>query len=110
MKMGRRVTVELFGETHELRLVEIENGYGIGPRATRIDVIDETGDLYARLSVNLPDSPLADPKKFWLKDWSENAPVVRALLDAGAIEYIPQITPVASGFVVIRAARVKESA
>jgi hypothetical protein len=70
------------------------------------------GEPYARLSVNLPESLDLPKNAFYLKHYSENAPVARALLDSGLIEPLnPFLYPkVRTGFVEVAAYQFTEDA
>lgn len=64
------------------------------------------GDLAARLSVNKPeDAHLLKEGQFFLKDYSENAPLAAALIRAGIIEVTPQ--RVRCGMTTVGIARIK---
>jgi hypothetical protein len=43
---------------------------------------------YATISVNMPDAPLLPEGQFYLKNWSENAPIAQAMIAAGIIEAV----------------------
>lgn len=61
-----------------------------------IQIYAENGP-YARLSVNLPDRRLPD-HAFWLKDWSDNAPIAEYLKTYGYIEPVWPIRRAIAGF------------
>ena len=56
----------------------------------------EDGSPIAKATVNLPDTP-AGPNQVFVKDWSENAGILRALTEAGVVK--PTGETVRSGFV-----------
>jgi hypothetical protein len=74
------------------------------PRGEYVALIDEDGQLLARLSIVLPQP--APNGWWWLKDYSENAPIVDQLFDDGRIEIHPTAAA-QSGFVTIYAARIR---
>lgn len=94
------------GREEWLRLKVTRRGYQARPDQTAVEVYDEFGAPYARLSVCLVDAPeLPTPDHFWLKDWSENREIADALIAAGRIAIDSRIPPVQSGFVAVKAAR-----
>ena len=98
--------INLYGADLFVRLEVVPDGYGTGPRTTRVEVHDESGP-YSRLSVNLPDQPeLPTTDHFWLKDWSENADLAQAIIRSGHIVLDESIPPVRSGYVMVSAYRV----
>jgi hypothetical protein len=71
--------------------------YGNGrPALQLIDAND--GDPIATATVNLPDVP-AGPNEVFIKDYSENEGMLKALTDAGVIK--PTGDSVRSGFVTV---------
>jgi hypothetical protein len=63
-----------------------------------------THEPYCRLNVELDVQP---PRGwFWLKHWSENEPLVQALLDQGILE-LHESAMEPTGYVVCRAAKLK---
>lgn len=57
---------------------------------------------YGHLTVNLPNDYLNDGEVF-IKDWSENEPLVEALLEFGWIEYMHR--EVQAGFAIAKVAK-----
>jgi hypothetical protein len=84
------------------KLVVTPGGYVEGDN-TLVDVHDEEG-FYGHLSVNLPEQ--APEGLFWLKDWSENRDMAEALIADGTIAIDSRVSPVMSGYVAVKAARV----
>lgn len=97
--MGLSATV--MGE----RVLVTKSAYVHG--GTAVMLIDGEGSPFCTVSVNLPESKALPEGAFYVKHWSENAPVVAALVDQGII--IPVEAPsVSSGLVDnIRAYRLK---
>ena len=58
---------------------------------------------YATISVNIPDAPALPEGQFYLKDWSENAPIAQAMVAAGIIEAVTPPVSARSGFVTAHA-------
>jgi hypothetical protein len=73
------------------------------PAAMAVVLECADGQPYCTLSTNLPELPAEGC--FWLKDWSENTPVVEHMLKNKAIELTGRTLP--SGFVLVREARLK---
>jgi hypothetical protein len=62
-------------------------------------------ELY-RLSVNIPScANLLKEDTVFVKDWAEGEAPVNELLRLGLLEYVEEIPPVASGYVLVPAAR-----
>ena len=62
-----------------------------------LSLIDGDGAPYARLTVNLPDAPDLPEGNYYVKTWSENAEVARAVLASGLMLDTGQRVP--TGFV-----------
>ena len=84
-----------------VRLVPIT--YVGGNPGVRLETVD--GQPYATLSVNLPGETLPEGS-FFLKDWSENRDLARALIAQGVIVIDETVDPVPSGHVMVRAFRI----
>ena len=84
------------GETLKIRKSTYQNN-----GASAVFVECEDGEPYAILSCNLEAKPANGC--FWLKDWSENEPIAKALLKSGVIELTGRA--VSSGFVLVKEAR-----
>jgi hypothetical protein len=65
---------------------------------------DRTAQPYATLSVKLAQAD-PEPGCFWLKDWSENEPIAKHMLDRGLLELTGRTC--ITGFVVAKEARLK---
>ncbi len=66
---------------------------------------NKTLEPYCRLSVELDEQ--APHGWFWLKDWSENHPLVSFLINEGALEMHPTESRLIGYALVIKAARLK---
>ena len=75
--------------------------YGNGRLAVQAYTTD--GEPAATVSVNLPDAPLNEGE-FFLKDWSENEIISKALIERNIIEVLDRPL-VKSGFVQVRTAK-----
>jgi hypothetical protein len=70
--------------------MQVQTQFGLLQVEYRTYLVDEglavmltkNGELFATLSVNLPDHPLGKDE-FHAKTWSENAPLVEPLLASG---------------------------
>ena len=60
---------------------------------------------YATISVNFPDALALPEGQFYLKDWSENAPIAQAMIATGIIEAVTPPVSARSGFVSAQAYR-----
>lgn len=91
----REKTFKYNGETLVIELLNyVEGGVAV--------VVKTKGEEpYCTLSVNLPNKP--SKGHFWLKDWSENEPVVKYLLASGFIHLTGRTCP--TGFVEAKEAR-----
>lgn len=58
--------------------------YGNGRIA--IELVTSTGESFAVLSINLPDTPSPPENHFWAKTWSENEPLREPALASGLFE------------------------
>lgn len=105
-------TLSLFGDTVSLKNVSLfvaddarDNNGGVVVRLMQRD--GEFFELWATLSVNIPASAhLLEDREFFLKDWSENAELVREMLAAGMIEIVPGKSA-RTGLVSARVARLR---
>jgi hypothetical protein len=83
----------IYGQEGTFRLVvkEYQNGNTwVG--------ITEDGAPYATVSVNLPESDLLPPGEFYMKEWSENAPITEILKKLELVQGTNRV-PAESGFV-----------
>lgn len=87
------ITFTAFGETFTVH-PEVSR-YSMKDRLA-ISFYDEQGLPFSHLTVNLPDEHLNEGEVF-VKDWSENAPLVLALTKAGWLERTGR--EVSSGYV-----------
>lgn len=69
-----------------------------------VELVTTMGEPYATVSTNLPESEDLPEGEFFLKDWSENEPIAKALIDMGAI--IPTGKSASSGFVVAKSYKI----
>jgi hypothetical protein len=76
--------------------------YALG--GTAVEAWDEDGP-YATISVKIPGAPALPEGHFYLKDWSENEPIARAMFAAGIIEAVTPSVSARSGFVTASAYR-----
>ena len=88
-------TLNLFGEV--LKAVFRVTQYVSG--STAVQLIGEDGAPLAMISVNLPESKALPQGVFYAKHWSENAPVLAALLENGLLAEVPEVPEAGSGFV-----------
>lgn len=63
---------------------------------------------YATISVNMPDTHLLSKGQFFLKDWSENAPLAQAMIAEGIIEPVNPPMTTQSGFITATAYQFSE--
>lgn len=69
-----------------------------------VELVTTMGEPYATVSTNLPESEDLPDGEFFLKDWSENEPIAKALIDMGAI--IPTGKSASSGFVTAKSYKI----
>lgn len=70
-----------------------------------IQIFAEDGP-YATLSTNFPGVSERLPEGvFYLKDWSENAPIANFLIEERLIIPVPEHDPIVSGFIMAEAFR-----
>jgi hypothetical protein len=106
-KMGENVTnkktftINLWGEDDEVHF-EFDN-YSNND-ALAVELVSADGEPYATVSVNVPGSEQLPKDEFFLKDWSENEPLAKALVDMGAI--IPTGKRTSSGFIVAKSYKI----
>jgi hypothetical protein len=92
MQTGGNMKFEALGESLEIVVAE----YSVGGVA--VQVVDEEGYPFATVSVNLPETKVLPAGAFYVKHWSENAPLVEAMIEQGILE--PVDAPVvSSGFI-----------
>jgi len=93
--------IQAYGET----LTVITNEYRSGGIA--VGLVDSDGCPFGTVSVNLPQSSSLPAGAFYVKHWSENEPLVSALLSEEIL--VPVDAPeVSSGFISgIKAYRLK---
>jgi len=72
--------------------------------ALAVELVETTGEPYAMISVNVPESAQLPEDEFFLKDWSENEPVAKALVEKGVI--IPTGKRTSSGFIVAKSYKI----
>jgi len=94
--------VEACGETFTVVTAEYQGG------GVAVQTVDVDGCVYATVSVNMPQSRYLPAGAFYVKHWSENAPLVSALIEQGIL--VPVDAPsISSGFVSgIKAYRLRE--
>lgn len=89
----------------EVDTLDCSQRYDNGTLAVQAYTTD--GEAAATVSVNLPNhAHLLGENEFFLKDYSENAPIAAALIERGIIEILPR-TLAQSGFVALKTARIK---
>lgn len=94
-------TLNLWGEDDEV-FFELDN-YS-NNNALAVELVSTDGEPYAMVSVNVEESAQLPPDEFFLKDWSENEPVAKALIEMGAV--IPTGKRTASGFIVAKSYKI----
>lgn len=83
-----------YGDT---TLILAEGEYSDGSTAVRVlDAV--TGEPWATLSSRFPNDEALPKGAFRLKDWSENAGIAEAVIEAGLVTPV-DIAPALSGFV-----------
>ena len=96
------MNVMKFSSDNENYEVSFEFREYLSNRATLVVAL--TGELpYAKVSVNIEHAPTLQRGHFYLKDWSENVEIAKAMIDEKLIEPVEGTTPVYSGFVVAHA-------
>jgi len=99
-----KVTITL-DEPYELE-VEV-NQYLAG--GTALLLTELNGLPFTTVSVHLPETATLPEGVFFVKHWSENAPIVQQLIEQNIIEVVPEIAPAVSGFVSnIKAYKLKD--
>jgi hypothetical protein len=58
---------------------------------------------YTRVSANIEHAPTLPKGQFYLKDWSDNVAIAKAMIDEKLIEPVEGTTPAYSGFIVAHA-------
>lgn len=58
---------------------------------------------YTRVSANFKHVPILQRGHFYLRDWSENIAIAKAMIDEKLIEPLEGISPVYSGYIVAHA-------
>lgn len=71
--------------------------------ATAVLALLSASFLYTRVSANIEHAPTLPKGQFYLKDWSENASIAKAMIDEKLIEPVQGTTPVYSGYIVAHA-------
>jgi len=72
--------------------------------ALAVELMSTDGESYAMVSLNVPESAQLPKDEFFLKDWSENEPVAKALIEMKAI--IPTGKRTGSGFIVAKSYKI----
>jgi hypothetical protein len=88
-------TLNLWGEDEQ---VYFELNRYRNNDALAVELMTPMEGSYAMVSVNVPESAELPKDEFFLKDWSENEPVAKALIDMGVI--IPTGKRTGSRFIV----------
>lgn len=60
--------------------------------ATALVIVNEHGTIEAKPSVNLPESKDLEPNVIFIKSYSENSGMIEALVSAGAVDVIGNMT------------------
>lgn len=94
-------TINLWGEEDEV-FFDLDTYANNDTMA--VELVTTMGEPYATVSTNLPESEDLPDGEFFLKDWSENEPIAKALIDMGAI--IPTGKSASSGFVVAKSYKI----
>ena len=101
-------TIVMLGQPYKVR-IETETYRDNGSTAVTAMMDDDSGEQFATLSCNLPESERLAPGIFYGKHWSENEGFLEQLVAQDIIEPVPHMRPTHSGFVDnIRAYRLKE--
>lgn len=91
------LTFDSFG-----RMVRVFPEFGAYANSRTALMLNEEDGRWGVVTVNMPDDHL-NPGEVFIKDWSENEPAVKAMLDAGWLELAGR--EVQSGFVFPKVAR-----
>jgi hypothetical protein len=86
--------IKLYDEVYDVELVT--NRYVDGGMAV---LLTEQGMPFSTISVRLPETDMLPDDVFFVKHWSENAPVVEQLISMGLLERIEDVSPASSGMV-----------
>lgn len=97
--MPKALHIELYKTKYPV-FIRVER-YQKGGTAIVLEIADRVGDCeegeqFATVSVRLPETDLLHPDEFFVKHWSENAPIVELMLAEKLIEPIPH-APVSTG-------------
>lgn len=95
-----RPQLQIWGEDVQLKI----GTYANGGTAVMLETTD--GEPFGTISVWFPESQGLPRDVVYVKDWSENEPVVPLLVDAGMIVPAPEHQEVQSGWISARAYRV----
>ncbi|GAC1357709.1 MAG: hypothetical protein NVSMB38_40340 [Ktedonobacteraceae bacterium] len=96
-----RKTWNFQGEELVFQVLSYQSGGGTAVAALYKDT--EGFASYATISVNMPGAPTLPTDQFYLKAWSENEQIARAMLDKGLIKMVEPPVIARSGFVSAKA-------
>lgn len=71
--------------------------------ATAVVALYTASFPYTRVSANIEHAPTLQRGHFYLRDWSENVAIAKAMIDEKLIEPVEGIWPVHSGYIVAHA-------
>lgn len=97
---GTVPTLEIWDETVHLKTGQYRDG------STALQLETAQGEPFATISVWLPESRDLPRDVVYVKGYSENAPIVPLMTQAGWITEAPEYPPVANEWVTIQAYRV----
>ena len=97
------IKIELSGEVFNCRIEQHQYVRG----GLAVELVTERGEPFCTLSVWFPESVLLPEDVFFLKDWSENAPVVEQLKELGILVEA-EGPAIESGFVVSRPHKIRK--
>jgi hypothetical protein len=91
---------EEYPQTHE---VYFEFREYASNSATAVLALLSANFPYTRVSANIEHAPTLPKGQFYLKDWSDNVAIAKAMIDEKLIEPVEGTTPAYSGFIVAHA-------
>ena len=94
-------TLNLFGENTEFYF---EFDRYRNNNALSVQLFEITGEPYATISVNMPDSNKLENDEFFMKNWSENKEIAKELVDKKIV--IPTGNESSNGYVTAKSYRV----